>query len=164
MVDLDGEDRWRRISASGLKVLDTPPPEDVPTVLQVWKHVSNIETEPTATVGQEHPEALAEVDRQWLLQASRNSLFAEDGSFLVSMAGQGSLELGWICVEWSKGAELASHLQDEGSPEFLGMSIDGDHVCAVTTEEYEYWIVKHRFGIYSESLDASNPGIIREVT
>ncbi|MFG2598460.1 hypothetical protein [Streptomyces sp. NPDC048462] len=28
-----------------------------------------------------------------------------------------------------------------GSPEFLALSVDGRHLCAVTSEEDEYWIV-----------------------
>ncbi|WP_344632908.1 hypothetical protein [Streptomyces glaucosporus] len=105
----------------------------------------NIETKPVVRVDRSLPDAMDEVDRQWLARAERESLFAEDGSFLVSVAGPGALD-GWVSVRWPGSARMASALfHDEGSPEFVAMSADGRVLCAVTTEEYDFWIVVHVF-------------------
>jgi hypothetical protein len=146
MIDPNDEARLRKISASGLKVLDMAPPTDIPTVLEAWMRVVNMEAKPVASISQQSAGALDDVDHQWLLQASGNSLFDADDSFLISIAGPGSLKFGWTRVQWSSAAKLASQLQDEGGPEFLGMSLDGHCICATTTEEYDYWIVVHHFG------------------
>lgn len=55
--------------------------------------------------------------------------------------------MGWAVVKWSPGTELAPRLvkRDEG-PDFLAISLDGNVVCAVTEEEYDYWIVVQHLG------------------
>lgn len=135
-----------QVSSSGLVVLGIPPPSGVPGTSEAWRKVVNIETEPAVRVGHSLPDALSEVDRQWLAHAERESLFPEDGSFLISVAGPGAFEAGWTCVRWPGNTSLASTLvHDEGSPEFVAMSMDGRLLCGVTTEEYDYWIVVHTF-------------------
>ena len=141
----DHERRVRRFSGSGLKVLDTSPSPGVPSVLDAARRVASIETTPVATVRHDAAGALSEVDRLWFLHASQNNLLDPDGSFLISAAGPGSRALGWTHVQWQEGVQLASNLQDEQSPEFLALSTDGRCVCAVTTEEYDYWIAVHRY-------------------
>ncbi|MFD8077146.1 hypothetical protein ACFV3E_31355 [Streptomyces sp. NPDC059718] len=103
-----------------------------------------METTPVATVRHDAA-ALPEVDRLWFLHASQNNLFDPDGLFLISAAGPDSRALGWTHVQWQEGAQLASSLQDEQSPEFLALSTHGRCMCAVTTEEYDYWVVVHRY-------------------
>ncbi|MGA6154952.1 hypothetical protein ACPEIC_16580 [Stenotrophomonas sp. NPDC087984] len=134
-----------RITGSGLEVVDAPSPPEVPTPLDAWKLMASMETEPVATISQNDPESFAKTDRKWFQQASENSLFESDGTFLISVAGPGSLEFGWTRVRWSKQTELSSRLQDDGSPEFVGMSVDGRCICGVTTEEYDYWVVFYQF-------------------
>ncbi|WP_344026366.1 hypothetical protein [Streptomyces luteireticuli] len=107
--------------------------------------VASMETHPVATVSQEDPNAMEEVDRQWRFHASTVSLMGADGEFLMSVAGRGSREVGWLPVKWSKDSKLAATLRCDGDPEFVAMSMDGRFLCAVTTEEYDYWIVVHRF-------------------
>ncbi|GAU66573.1 hypothetical protein SSP35_03_02210 [Streptomyces sp. NBRC 110611] len=142
MPHLDRTHRLQLISSSGLVVVDAQPPPSIPTVMQAWQKVVNVQTEPTVAVSQDLPDALKEVDRQWLSQGVKNSLFNKEGEFLISVAGPGSVDFGWTRVRWSKNASPSSMpSQDENSPEFLGMSLDGRNICAVTTEEYDYWIV-----------------------
>ncbi|QLE73617.1 hypothetical protein FGW37_20320 [Streptomyces rectiverticillatus] len=145
MNDSDREYQLRLISASGLTVLDAPTLANIPTIEQAWKVVAGWETVPVATVGQKTSDALAELDRQWLAHSSSISLFASDGTILVNVAGRGCQEAGWTPVKWSERAQLASKLQRDGDPEFIAMSIDGRRMCAVTTEEYDYWVVAHQF-------------------
>ncbi|MGX8907912.1 hypothetical protein ACR820_22280 [Streptomyces netropsis] len=132
----------QKLSGTGLTVIESPIPTSTPTVLQAWQSAVNIEARPVAKISQSVPDALSEVDRQWLTHASNASIFAHDQSFLISVAGPGSLEFGWAQVRWSTEVKLASRLAlDDGTVEFLAMSIDGRRTCAVTTEEYDFWIL-----------------------
>ena len=95
---------------------------------------------------QEIPDAQERVDHAWFSRASENSLFAAGGEFFISVGGAGSLELGWVCVRWLKGVQMASRLmQGDGNLEFLGMSVSGRYVCGVTTEESDYWVAEKWF-------------------
>ncbi|GHG66137.1 hypothetical protein [Streptomyces griseocarneus] len=145
MTDTGREYQLRLISASGLTALKTHHAEGVLTVEQAWMLVASMETVPAATVRNAIPDALSEVDRQWLTHASNGPLFAADGTFLISIAGKGSWGAGWTLVKWSSDSELASNLQDGGDPEFVALSVDGRFLCAATTEEYDHWIVTHHF-------------------
>ncbi|MGW1197295.1 hypothetical protein ACWD4B_15880 [Streptomyces sp. NPDC002536] len=139
------EHHLRMISASGLTILDTPAPGGVPSTAEAWSEVVNFETVPSATVSQGSADALSEVDEKWLTLAMNNALVATDGTFLINTAGPGTREVGWTVVKWAENARLASNLQYGGDPEFVAMSMDGRNMCAVTTEEYDYWIVSQRF-------------------
>lgn len=138
----DKESWLERLSDAGLTVVKTPPPTDIAAPLKAWRGAVNIDAEPVAKVRQSAPDALIEVDRQWFTHALNASIFAPDQSFLISVAGPGSLEFGWAHVKWTNDTTLAPRLvQDDGSVEFLAMSIDGRRTCAVTTEEYDFWIL-----------------------
>ncbi|MCC3768380.1 hypothetical protein [Streptomyces sp. UNOC14_S4] len=140
------KEAWlQKIVGSGLTLIDVPAPRDIPTVLDAWSVVAHIWAEPVEKIGQADPDALVEVDRQWFRHALRMSVFADDGSFLITVAGPGISEFGWARVRWVDGVELASSLTNHGSPEFIAMSIDGRRMCGVTTEEYDYWVMAHEF-------------------
>jgi hypothetical protein len=111
MIDQNLKTRLRNISASGLKVTEMMPPAGIPTASEAWKHVVSVERVPVASVSQRHADALTEVDRQWFLQALSNSLFDTNSSFLISVAGPGSLELGWTPVRRTDREDIASQLQ-----------------------------------------------------
>ncbi|MFF4870263.1 hypothetical protein [Streptomyces sp. NPDC000961] len=131
-----------RMATTGLTISDDPAPEQVPSVLEAMKSVANWEVRPTVEVPLSHPEALREVDRQWYAQAAQNGLFDDGKCFLLSISGPGSSAFGWAVVTWTPGAELAPRLaRAEEGLDFVAMSVDGRVVCAVTEEEYEYWIV-----------------------
>ncbi|MEW1902045.1 hypothetical protein [Streptomyces sp. NPDC086147] len=131
-----------RMAATGLTVSDAPAPVDVPSVLEAMQSVANWEVQPAVEVSLSHPEALQELDRQWYAQATQNGLFGDGDSFLLSISGSGSSAFGWVVVKWAPGAELAPRLaRAEEGLDFVAMSVDGRVVCAVTEEEYEYWVV-----------------------
>ncbi|MEU8618177.1 hypothetical protein [Streptomyces sp. NPDC048623] len=142
MTESTRETWLNRIAATGLTVSSDAAPGEVPSVREALQSVVHWEVQPVATVPLSHPKALQEVDRQWHVHAEQNGLFGEEGSFLLSISGTGSSTFGWAVVKWSPGAELAPRLAkpDEGL-DFLTMSVDGRVVCAVTEEEYDYWIV-----------------------
>ncbi|MFJ6249374.1 MULTISPECIES: hypothetical protein [unclassified Streptomyces] len=142
MTDSAKEEWLSRIASTGLTISSDPAPSDVPPVREAMLSVSNWEVEPTSTVPLDHANALQEVDQNWHAHAARNGLFGNDGSFLLSVSGAGSRKFGWAMVKWSPGAELAPRLaRAEEGLDFVAMSVDGRVVCAVTEEEYEYWIV-----------------------
>ncbi|MFJ9826800.1 hypothetical protein ACIRSU_20875 [Streptomyces sp. NPDC101160] len=131
-----------RIATTGLAVSNDPAPADVPSVSEALRSVANWEVQPTATISLSDPDPLQEVDQQWHNLADLNGLFESDGSFLLSISESGASSLGWAVVKWSPGAQLAPRLARPGEGlDFLAMSRDGKVVCAVTEEEYDYWIV-----------------------
>ncbi|MFF5423655.1 MULTISPECIES: hypothetical protein [unclassified Streptomyces] len=142
-MDENTRETWlRRMASTGLAVSDNAAPDGVPSVLEALRSVANWEVRPTATVPAGQPRALEEVDRQWRLHAERCGLFGDDGSFLFSISGAGASDFGWAVVKWSADAELAPRLAKPGEGlDFLAMSVDGKVVCAVTEEEYDYWVV-----------------------
>ncbi|MEV8586763.1 hypothetical protein AB0424_07425 [Streptomyces sp. NPDC051180] len=131
-----------RMSVTGLTVSEEPTPENVPSPNEAMRSVSNWEVQPVSKVPLSHPDAHQEVDRQWYAQATQAGLFSEDGSFLLSISGSGSSGFGWAAVKWNPTVELTSRLARESEGlDFVAMSEDGRTVCAVTEEEYDYWIV-----------------------
>ncbi|WMX46174.1 hypothetical protein RGF97_16855 [Streptomyces roseicoloratus] len=142
MAEQARETWLNHIAATGLTVSDDIAPDSVPPVLETVRSVANWEVKPSATVPLKHPNALQEVDRQWHLHAEDCGLFGQDGSFLLTISGSGTSAFGWASVKWSAGAELAPRLaKPEEGLDFVAMSVDGNVVCAVTEEEYDYWIV-----------------------
>lgn len=139
------ETRMRMLSKTGLHIIDSPPPPDVPSALEAIQRVASMEVVPAAVIGQNSPDSIAAVDRAWYKLARENSIFNSAGTFLIFTAGPGGDKLGWTTVQWTPTARLSPHLQDQNSPEFIAMSIDGRRLCAATTEEYDYWIVTHHF-------------------
>jgi hypothetical protein len=136
----------QKVAASGLEVLNDSVPAGIPTALQALQKVVNMEVEPVAKVAVNLSNASAEVDRQWLLHAKRSALFADDDSFLIAAPIAEHPGFDWVRVRWTDGASPAQKLvQEDGTVEFLAMALDGLSVCAITEEEYDYWIVVHRF-------------------
>src|SRR5690242_20256386 len=134
---LTQESRSALLRECGLMILDDPIPSGIPGVLEAWQPVVNIAAEPAAKVSLSSPTVAAEVDKQWHVHAVRNSIISPKGDFLISIAGTGSIELGWALVRYSADAKISSRLiaHTGASPEFLAMSLDGRRVCGVTPEE-----------------------------
>ncbi|MBT2410786.1 hypothetical protein J7I94_09465 [Streptomyces sp. ISL-12] len=139
------ETRMRMLSKTGLRIIDTPSPPDVPSALEAIQRVASMEVAPAVVISQNSPDAITALDRAWYKQARENSIFDSADTFLLFTAGPGGERLGWTTVQWTQTARLSPHLQDQDSPEFIAMSVDGCRLCAATTEEYDYWIVTHHF-------------------
>lgn len=139
---MDRENWLKRVASTGLTVADAPIPETTPPILDAWRGVVSIEAEPVERISISLVNSLDEVDHRWLAHARQNTVFSEDGHFLLSVGGHGRWEHGWAYVQWSDSARLAPNFtQDDGNMEFLALSIDGRRVCAVTTEECDHWVV-----------------------
>ncbi|MFF2522701.1 hypothetical protein [Streptomyces liangshanensis] len=138
-----GPPAWHRtLEACGLVVLGRDASPSAPDVLTAIRAVTGVEVTPAVTVAESRADAAAELDRRWLATASALPLASGEGEFLVVPPGRGGSAVGWVRVHDPVGTGLPSRVAGAtGSPEFLALSADGRHLCAVTSEEDEYWIV-----------------------
>ncbi|MFR9794582.1 PE-PGRS family protein [Streptomyces sp. MS06] len=110
-----------------------------------WRPVIAGSTEPTFSVPNDHADLVAELNRQWHRIAVGKDVVNTDGEFLISVADLGCTrcESGhWTRVRLAEHWDLAGVLgTGAGQPEFVAMSLDGESVLGVTTEEYAVWFV-----------------------
>lgn len=134
---------WQRtLEACGLRAIGREAPCPVPAVLTAIHAVTGAEVKPTVTVPESRPDVMAELNRQWLAETSRLPLVSGAGEFLIVPPGRGGSSVGWVLVKDPGDTGLPSRVASAtGSPEFLALSADGRHLCAVTSEEDEYWMV-----------------------
>ncbi|MEU5538261.1 hypothetical protein [Streptomyces sp. NPDC020362] len=108
--------------------------------------VTGFEVQPTAVVLTSSSRAADELDEKWHHYASVSSVYDSKGEFLILPPVSGGSEIGWVGVADPIGEHLPSRIAAvTGSPEFLAVSPDGRHLCAVSVEEDEYWVVQHEF-------------------
>jgi hypothetical protein len=94
------------------------------------------------TVPEPRPDVVAELDGQWQAETFKLPLVSGAGEFLIVPPGRGGSSVGWGLVKDPVGTGLPSRVASAtGSSEFLALSADGRHLCAVTSEVDEYWIV-----------------------
>ncbi|QGZ49789.1 hypothetical protein GPZ77_16690 [Streptomyces sp. QHH-9511] len=135
--------QWReRLASCGLTVLPESEHPALPDVRQSIYAVTGMEVEPTIRIDRSAPEADLELGRQWQDQARQANLYTDDGEFFVLPPGSGGLEIGWVRVRNRAGNDLLSRVKRTiGQFELITASADGRNLCAVTSEEYEYWII-----------------------
>lgn len=138
---------WRDIlERCGLKVTQDAAPRDVTPVQTAIYAVTGFEVEPEAAIPISSSKAIGELDQQWHHHASMISLYSESREFLIVPPAPGGSKIGWIQVRDPVGDHLPSRIAAAtGSPEFLAISLDGRHLCAVSVEEDDYWVVLHEF-------------------
>ncbi|PVC91930.1 hypothetical protein [Streptomyces sp. CS014] len=109
--------------------------------------VAGIDVEPTLTIDAATPDALKQLDRQWHEKAWPVLAGPGPGTFLILPPGGGGAAVGWVPVQDIAPSGLPSRIAAAtGTPEFVALSADGTHLCAVTEEEYEYWIIVRSLG------------------
>lgn len=114
----------------------------MPAALDIVQLLSNAYVEPVAAVPKNTRNPVEELGRQWHRMAAVKHLAAEDGRFLILLAGPGASERGWLCVKDLVGSDLPSRLLEvNGSVEFIALSMDGQRICATSEEDEEYWVV-----------------------
>lgn len=77
----------------------------------------------------------------WLDHARPGGVIGEDGTFLLTAVVTGSAAVGWVRVRLTGTADVSRLLDDQGRIEFIARSLPGGHICGVTAEEYDYWVV-----------------------
>ncbi|MFF7443400.1 hypothetical protein [Streptomyces sp. NPDC008122] len=146
LVSHPAPDWYRKLEASGLRIQDYDRSPCLPDVRRAHLAFAGYEVKPTTTVSHARPDAAAELDRQWDSLATSAQLVDEYGEFCVPAPGPGRDESQWIRVKDPVGADLPSRLlAGTGQAEFLAVSVDGRTLCAVSDEEYDKWIIVHRF-------------------
>ncbi|MFH9888023.1 hypothetical protein ACH4OQ_38235 [Streptomyces luteogriseus] len=116
--------------------------DETPAALDIVQQISSAYVEPVVTVPMKAPNPVEELGRQWHRVAACQRLAADDGRFLILLAGPGASARSWLCVKDSVGRDLPARLlKGNGSLEFIALSIDGKRICATSEEEDEYWVV-----------------------
>ncbi|WP_097877326.1 hypothetical protein [Streptomyces sp. ms184] len=109
--------------------------------------VAGFDVEPTLTVDAATPDALKQLDLQWHEMAWPLFTAPGSGAFLILPPGSGGVAIGWVPVKDIAPPGLPSRIAAvTGTADFIALSADGTHLCAVTEEEYEYWIIIRSLG------------------
>ncbi|WP_424709760.1 PE-PGRS family protein [Kitasatospora acidiphila] len=115
---------------------------DARPVAAAWRPVAAGDTEPTLAFPADHPDLVAELNRQWHQLAVEHGVLGADGEFLVGVAFPDSGYQEWTRVRLTEQWDLAGHLGPKpGEPEFVAMSPDGESVLGTTTEEQAVWLI-----------------------
>ncbi|MEV6393624.1 hypothetical protein AB0M39_02395 [Streptomyces sp. NPDC051907] len=147
-TDMEFSDREliSRMREHGLVALECELPSTIPAPLDAILSVTGGYVTPTVAVPHSAPNLAAEMDRHWLEQATRLGLVSADCRFLLRLSDPGSESRGWIYVRDEVIANLPSRIAAAtGRREFIALSQDGRHLCAVSIEDDEDWIVTHEF-------------------
>ncbi|WP_327135420.1 hypothetical protein OG311_37490 [Streptomyces sp. NBC_01343] len=127
------------IRSSGLEVDAVQGNEPGPSVDTAWRAMAGFGVEPSATLPLKGE--LGGVHRLWLDHARQAGVIGEDGTFLLTAVVTGSAAVGWVRVRLTDMADVSRLLDDQGRIEFIARSSSGGHICGVTAEEYDYWVV-----------------------
>jgi hypothetical protein len=133
--------RDRKLLAAGLVSIGSVQSVGGIDSSQAWLLIVRGDVTPTVVVDDDREDNLEEIDRQWWRLAEAHRIVGEDGSFLVSVSGEGA-SLPWAVVRGTRDARLAATLTTyPDEPEFVTMARDGHAVLGVTSEEDCTWLV-----------------------
>ncbi|OKK15637.1 hypothetical protein AMK16_27450 [Streptomyces sp. CB00455] len=127
------------IRSSGLEVDAVQGNEPGPSVDTAWRAMAGFGVEPSATLPLKGE--LGGVHQLWLDHARQGGVIGEDGTFLLTAVVTGSAAVGWVRGRLTDTADVSRLLDDQGRIEFIARSSSGRHICGVTAEEYDYWVV-----------------------
>ncbi|MGV9341681.1 PE-PGRS family protein [Streptomyces sp. NPDC003688] len=130
---------------AGLEIVGHGRVREARPVSAAWRPVITGNRRPTAAVPSDHPDLVAELNRQWHRLATEHAVVDANREFLISLAGQDCTCCGhsrWMRVRLPEGADLAGVLGSEpGRPEFVAMSVDEESVLGTTVEGDAVWLV-----------------------
>jgi hypothetical protein len=130
------------LERAGLHVVRDAAELDVPDPMEAWAQVVGGRVVPATTIAAASVSSLEDVNRAWAELARAAQVIGESGEFFIAVAGVGSATLPWAHVRTDGEARMAQVLGlVPGEPEFVAMATTGTTICAVTTEEDEYWII-----------------------
>ncbi|TVT23542.1 hypothetical protein FNH05_33000 [Amycolatopsis rhizosphaerae] len=130
-----------------LRLLDVADSDsDRPSPAHGWRAVAGYEVVPRHTVAISSENAGEEIDRLWHAVADELSIYSEDAEFLLDLPGPRQDTPGWLRARDLRRTRLPSRIHSvTGSWEFIALSENGRRLCAVSKEEYDYWIVARTF-------------------
>jgi hypothetical protein len=135
-----------RLGEHGIIVLDGALPSSAPPPLTAVRAVTGAYVQPTVTVPHSAPDLEEIIDRSWREQATRIGLHSDDGRFLMRLSNPSSEARGWLQVRDEVAERLPSRMASAtGCREFIVVSLNGKHLCAISLEDDEDWIVTHEF-------------------
>ncbi|MBY8886874.1 PE-PGRS family protein [Streptomyces sp. PTM05] len=142
----DEKDALRELlHRAGLEVVGHGRAADARPAAAAWRPVIAGGADPVLAVPDDHPELVAELNRQWHRLAVEHDVINAEGEFLISVANQGCSCCArghWTRVRLADRWDLAGLLGPKpGQPEFVAMSLEGESVLGSTTEEYAVWFV-----------------------
>lgn len=143
---MDLADRRTVLEAAGLTVLDESWSGNVAEPSAAWRPIIAGSAVPTTTIRHDEADVLARVDAAWYQLACSSGVLDGHGEFLISVAGDGAAAESWAHVRCDHAPTLAEAMEPgwSGGGEFAAVSMNGRVVCAVTVEEYEYWVLTAR--------------------
>ncbi|MEW2418063.1 hypothetical protein AB0953_30785 [Streptomyces sp. NPDC046866] len=127
------------IRDSGFEVDTVQGNEPAPSVDTAWRAMAGFGVEAAASFPLKGD--LEGVHRLWLQHARQTEVIGEDGAFLLTAVVTGASEVGWVRVRLTDAADVSRLVDDQGRIEFIARSQSGHHICGITAEEYEYWLV-----------------------
>jgi hypothetical protein len=127
------------LRSSGLEVDGVEGNEPGPSVETAWRAMAGFAVEPSAAFPLKGD--LGGVHQLWLEHARRADVVDDDGTFLITAVVTGSAEVGWVRVRLTDSADVARLVDDQGRIEFIARSRSSSHICGITAEEYDHWIV-----------------------
>ncbi|MFI7083418.1 hypothetical protein ACIBUR_07425 [Streptomyces anulatus] len=135
------------LHACGLQVTGAEIPPTAPSATKAIHMVAGIDVEPTVSIDAAKRDAMEQLDRRWHEKARPALTEPGSGEFFIMPPGSGGSTVGWVSVRDIAPSGLPSRIAAAtGTPEFVALSADGMHLCAVTEEEYEYWIIVRSLG------------------
>lgn len=112
-----------------------------PTVTEAFQRVVHVEATPVQRIRCDAIDAARRVDAAWKSHARDAAVLAEDGSFLMVVG----LKHDWVKVRLTDTTDISALKDPEGELIVVARSLSGHRVCAVDTEEGEYWILEVDF-------------------
>ncbi|MEU5404294.1 PE-PGRS family protein [Streptomyces sp. NPDC005963] len=141
----DGNDKlMEMLRRTGLRIAGDWRTEEVVPPRAAWRLVVAREARPTVSVRADRADLVTELNAQWRRLGTESGLFGGDGVFLIDVAGNwtGCAPRPWTRVQLTEQWDLAGVLGERpGQPEFITLSLDGDTLLGVTTEEDEVWLI-----------------------
>ncbi|WP_408991601.1 hypothetical protein [Streptomyces sp. 1268] len=130
-----------------MKLANAEVPASAPSTIEAIRMVAGFDVKPTLAIDAGPPDALEQLDLQWHEKAWPVLADPGSGAFLILPPGGGGAAVGWVSVEDIALPGLPSRIAAvTGTAEFVALSADGTRLCAVTEEEYEYWIIVRSLG------------------
>ncbi|WJY38722.1 hypothetical protein QT196_16305 [Streptomyces sp. P9-2B-2] len=135
------------LTAAGMLISNQEPPQGAPEATAALHIVNGIDAEPTVSVDRNSSDSLHFLNHHWKQQSEAAHLYSASGGILVCSPATCPTDVGWLRVQDPmRGDNIASRLVEaKGSPTFLALSEDRRHLCAISVEDEDYWIVRHEF-------------------
>ncbi|THV36475.1 hypothetical protein [Glycomyces buryatensis] len=128
------------LAQAGLALLgEAGTPADVQSA---WKVFASADAKPSVRVSDSLGEtSLTILDQAWNAMANQLNIISGDGEFLLTVEGEGTFGKPWLHVRTDGRPTIRDLGPYPGEPGFIASSLDRSAMVAVSTEEYEFWVL-----------------------